>query len=263
MGQVKRFFYYLLINVIVSASTTLLVLYLWDLNHSQAAPAALPASLPAASSPVASLGTGGQPEDTSQAPTPTITQVTPEAILLGNVEEYEVEDGDTLGLIAEKFDVSINDIMRVNQISDPNSLSAGMLLYIPVEPEFVPSATIRPSSTPAPTQSGTPAAVAEARLIINSVISAGDIASEQVFLSRLGSGDLSLAGWRLEDEHGNAFVFPQLDLFQGGAVIVWTKSGTNTAVDLYWGMSSAVWQSGDKITVRDAAGKVHTTYTIP
>jgi micrococcal nuclease len=79
----------------------------------------------------------------------------------------------------------------------------------------------------------------------------------------MGSGDLSLAGWRLEDENGNVFVFPQLDLFQGGAVIVWSKSGANTAVDLYWGLTSPVWQSGEQVTVRDAAGNVHATYTIP
>jgi hypothetical protein len=72
-----------------------------------------------------------------------------------------------------------------------------------------------------------------------------------------------LSGWQLEDSDGNVFTFPQLDLFEGGAVIVWTKTGANTAVDLYWGQASPVWQSGEKVTLRTAAGEVHATYTIP
>ena len=100
-------------------------------------------------------------------------------------------------------------------------------------------------------------------MIINSVIGAGDLASEQVFLSRVGDGDLSLAGWKLQDDDGNEYTFPQLELYQGGAVLVWTKTGANTAVDLYWGLASPVWQSGEKVTLRDASGAVRTTINVP
>ena len=100
-------------------------------------------------------------------------------------------------------------------------------------------------------------------MIINSVIGVGEIATEHVFISRTGSGQLSLAGWRIEDEDGNTFVFPQLDLFEGGAVNVWTTSGAPTVVDLYWGQQNPVWERGEKVTLQDDKGKERTAYTIP
>lgn len=260
MGNWKRLFYYLLINVVVSAVTVLAVLLIWEQRNPQPAPAsAQPAAQ--ASTPI-STGAGGVPSPTANltpAASPTATLFpTP----LGPVEEYEVQDGDTLGDIAQKYDVAVEDILRVNQISDPNRLSTGMLLYIPLEGVILPSPTPAATNTPAPTTtpSGPPQ---EARVIINSVIAPGDLVSEQVFLSRLGDGDLSLSGWELKDEDGNVFTFPQLDLFEGGAVIVWTKSGSNTAVDLYWGQASSVWQSGEKVTLTDASGSVRASYTVP
>ena len=77
---------------------------------------------------------------------------------LGPVEEYQVEAGDTLGLIAEEYDVSVEDIMRVNQITDPNSLAVGMVLYIPLQGDDVPTVTARPSLPPqvSSTPSGPP-----------------------------------------------------------------------------------------------------------
>jgi hypothetical protein len=43
-----------------------------------------------------------------------------------------------------------------------------------------------------------------------------------------------MAGWQLRDENGNVFTFPQLQLFEGGAINVWTTSGSASVVDLYW-----------------------------
>ena len=104
-----------------------------------------------------------------------------------------------------------------------------MVIYIPKEQsEQLPTLTPQPTRTPAPAAgSGTPTApLPEAGVIINSVIGVGEIATEHVFISRTGSGQLSMAGWRIEDEDGNVFEFPQLDLFEGGAVNVWTTVGS-------------------------------------
>ena len=177
-----------------------------------------------------------------------------------------MESGDTLGLIADKFDVSIEELVKLNQLTDANSLSVGMVIYIPREQsDALPTLTAQPTRTAAPTAgSGTPSApLPEAGVIVNSVIGVGEIATEHVFISRTGSGQLSLAGWRLEDEDGNAFGFPQLDLFEGGAVNVWTTAGTPTVVDLYWGQQNPVWERGEKVTLKDDKGKERATYTIP
>jgi LysM repeat protein len=200
------------------------------------------------------------PVSTVLNPTPTET----EFVIPQNVEEYEVEAGDTLGLIAEKFDVSVEDLLKINQIKDANSLSVGMIIYIPGPGGVAPTIGVTPTRTPNLGPTGTPSGPpVEARVIINSVIGAGDIASEHVFLSRAGDGELPMAGWQLLDEDGNIFVFPQLTLFRDGAVNVWTTSGNPTVVDLYWGLQSPVWERGEKVTLTDAGGKVHTSYTIP
>jgi murein DD-endopeptidase MepM/ murein hydrolase activator NlpD len=184
---------------------------------------------------------------------------------IGNVEEYQVEYGDTLGIISERFDVPVEELMHINQISDPNSLSIGMVLYIPVTPEAVPTQTPAPATnTPLPAGSITPSnPPQEARLIINAVIGSGDLASEHVFITRTGEDQLSLAGWKLKDEDGNVFVFPQLQLYKDGAVNVWTTSGANTVVDLYWGLTAPVWRSGEKVTLLDTEGKERATYSVP
>jgi len=44
---------------------------------------------------------------------------------------YIVQPGDTLSSIASRFDVSLNDLMAANGLSDPNRLSAGQELVIP------------------------------------------------------------------------------------------------------------------------------------
>jgi hypothetical protein len=180
-----------------------------------------------------------------------------------DVVEYRVEPNDTLGLIAEKYDTSLETLMEFNSLPDANSLSVGQIIYIPVTPEFVPTET--PAASPTrPATTGTPSGpVPEARVIINSVIGAGDLASERVFLTRTGSGVLSLAGWQLKDEDGNVFVFPQLELFAPGGVHVWTTTGSTTVVDLYWGLQSPVWAPGEEVTLLDDQGKERATYTVP
>jgi hypothetical protein len=69
--------------------------------------------------------------------------------------------------------------------------------------------------------------------------------------------------WKMEDEDGNIFVFPQLEFYEGGAVNVWTTTGVTTVLDLYWELNGPVWNSGEKATLLDAQGKVHTTYVVP
>lgn len=247
----QRLAYYLAINIVVSALTTWTVLAIWDRSHPRQAVVATAAT----QAPVAQTSSPG-----SEAATPAAPTATP----LDNVEEYQVQANDTMGDIAARFGVSVEELMAVNGLNDPDSLSAGMVLYIPITPEVEtteePTAT---SATSAPAGSTTPAAEATGGVTINSVIGAGDLASERVFISRTGSGVLLLADWKLMDENGYVFVFPTLELFEGGAVNVWTTNGSPTVVDLYWGLGTAVWQSGERATLLDAQGNVQAVYQVP
>jgi LysM repeat protein len=53
-------------------------------------------------------------------------------------QQYTVQPGDTLYRIAQRFGVTVDEIVRLNNISDPNLIFPGQVLLIPV------------TSTPAP-----------------------------------------------------------------------------------------------------------------
>ena len=98
--------------------------------------------------------------------------------------------------------------------------------------------------------------------IVN-VIGAEIFDTEMVSVRYSGDGELDLAGWYLEDEDKNVFVFPQLILFAEGAVRVHTMSGQNTVVDLYWGMRESVWESGEVASLMDPQGVERASYKVP
>jgi len=98
---------------------------------------------------------------------------------------------------------------------------------------------------------------------IVSVIGAGTLNAEWVVVSYKGEDQLDLARWELRDENRHVFVFPQLVLHPNGAVQVHTASGTNTVIDLYWGESEPVWQSGEMAQLFDPNGKKRAEYKVP
>jgi micrococcal nuclease len=84
---------------------------------------------------------------------------------------------------------------------------------------------------------------------------------EWVEISNLGTSDVSLAGWSLEDGQNHTYSFPEINLAAGASVKVHSGSGTDTAKDLFWNRSSAVWNNdGDTATLKDAAGNVVSRY---
>lgn len=77
---------------------------------------------------------------------PTATPVPPD-LPRGTKINYSVQAGDSLGAIASKFNSTIDDIIKENGITDPNALSVGQVLVIPVN-MVTPTATRPPTSTP-------------------------------------------------------------------------------------------------------------------
>jgi D-alanyl-D-alanine carboxypeptidase len=66
---------------------------------------------------------------------------------------YVVQAGDTLGVIAARFGVSLDVLMQANAITDPASLQVGEVLTIPgvsVTPEPAPTASASPADTSSP-----------------------------------------------------------------------------------------------------------------
>jgi hypothetical protein len=98
---------------------------------------------------------------------------------------------------------------------------------------------------------------------ISSVVGAGTLGSEIVVVKFEGEGQLDLASWQLKDEDGNTFKFPKLTLYPNGAVQIHTVTGTDTVIDLYWGIGEAVWSSGENARLFDAQGNLRAVYRVP
>ncbi len=227
MKQWKRLVFYLLLNVLVSACTVIAVLFAWDQMRGPLPrgllPQALKVSSPAPATPL--------PAQTG-TPSATLKATVTEAFLV-----YQVQPGDTFESIAAANNMSVDELVAINGFKKSQPLGAGEVLRLPLHPQGSVS--------------------------IDSAVGVGDLASEHVLLKHSGQGELSLAGWRLENAGGSAFIFPQVTLFTGGAVKVYTKTGVNTVVELYWGLSKPVWKSGDTAVLRDAQGNVRSSLKIP
>jgi LysM repeat protein len=63
---------------------------------------------------------------------------------------YEIQEGDTLTEIADRFGVPILEIMRLNAIRDQNAIYAGQLIELPERAAGDSSATSRPPTTSTP-----------------------------------------------------------------------------------------------------------------
>ncbi|MFQ5880273.1 MAG: LysM peptidoglycan-binding domain-containing protein [Dehalococcoidia bacterium] len=88
-------------------------------------------------------------------PAPTFLEATPTAAPTPTAGEatYTVQRGDTLSAIAKRLGVDLQELIRVNNISDPNRLLVGQVLVLPGG-----QATATPApqgATPTPAAGGT------------------------------------------------------------------------------------------------------------
>jgi LysM repeat protein len=67
---------------------------------------------------------------------------------------HTVEKGDTLTALAQKYDVSIDEIVAANEIQDANLIITGEQLYIPTDAKQSSSTTTTSSTTTSATSSG-------------------------------------------------------------------------------------------------------------
>lgn len=131
----------------------------------------------------------------------------------------------------------------------PNSIN-----YLPfvIRPENTPTATATtPPPTATPTNMPAPADVRLTLIVYNP--SGDDVAGEYVRLQNFGGTTAVLTGWTLSDNDGHVYGFPGgFSLAPGAAVLVWVKSGTNNATNLYWGSAQAYWNNtGDTAFLRN------------
>jgi hypothetical protein len=224
MKQSKRLIFFLFLNVLVSVCTTLAVLVAWDQLRGP-----LPGGL---INPI----TINLSRPTAPAPTSTPLMVAATApIPTQSFEIHIVIEGETFDSIAQTYGVSVAELVSANGYTQAQTLSPGELLRIPLHP-----------------------------VVIDSVIGAGDLDTERVVILNKLDGALNLGGWQLEDNSGRVLTFPQISLFgQDRAVEVFSRSGVDSADQLYWGLLAPIWQSGMVVTLRDTQGTIQATFTVP
>jgi len=251
------------VNIVVSALVMLTILFIWNRRQAPTAPTPTATrSQPATGE--ASPPPGNQPPVSPTAPGPIV---------------YTVRSGDTLGAIAQTYNIPIGDLMAVNGLTDPNVLQVGQTLIIPTVAPLTPTA-VPPAQAPSETPSAETVAPPEADagglptplptltpsgpplIEIGQVLGSDNLAAEVVIVRNRG-GAISLDRWTLSDTEGNIYVFPALTLFADTEVRIHTAEGTPTPSDLYWGRTSAAWDGGELLTLRDAADNVVDTYIVP
>lgn len=243
----------IIVCILTSAATALAI---W-LVRGGAQPASPPTAVPTAVLAPPLVG--------ETAVAPTASRAVPTVMPTAAPLIYIVQPGDTLSGIAQTFGVSLQDLLAVNDIADPNLLHVGQVLVIPADipptlpaepPAPAPTGAPLPTPPPVPTSSGPPL------VEIGQVLGSGNLAAEVVVVRNRG-GRASLEGWTLSDAEGNTFIFPALTLFEGAEVRVHSAAGTSTPTDLYWGRTAPAWNGGELIVLRDAAGTTVNTYIVP
>ncbi|OQY20364.1 MAG: hypothetical protein B6I34_08715 [Anaerolineaceae bacterium 4572_32.1] len=262
------------INAVLSLLISLGVVVVWDALKE--APTATPEQI-----------AGGTVTATLTTALPTATFTTRP----GEPVTYRVQPGDTLGTIADQFDVTVEAIMIANELENPDFIQVGQTLLVPVGglPEPTPTqektntiepSPTRPTDTPAPTDTphstmavptstGTPTPLpvtppaTEPEVAIREILGAGVLDEEQVFIFNSGRA-VRMEGWTLSDAQEHLYHFPNLFLGTGGSVRLHTNSGSNSATDLYWNLEAPVWgEPGDVATLRDESGLIIFTFELP
>jgi LysM repeat protein len=249
--NIKRLFYYLILNIIVSAATILIILNIWDRTHRDEAVTTEPVSI------LPTVIASALPPTSTPTPKPTIA-----------LRPYEVGSGETLGEIAQRFDTSIAELLEINSLSNPDELVVGMILFVPVSGTAANESREEPSAESAPSEepliTSTPPPTPESTLIkIETIVGIDDLATEHLQIQSVNPEAISLEGWRLETNDGLVYIFPNITLFEYGAVDLYSRAGINSVVALYWGRSTPVFQSGDQAIIYDADGNVQAIYSIP
>lgn len=224
MRQWKRLTFFLLLNILVSACTTLGVLVAWDRLR-----APLPGGL---IQPVALRLL--QPDAPTATAAPT-TVAALDATIAPAYLTHVVADGDDFTSIAQTYHVSVDELVSANGFSQAQVLSPGDMLRIPLKPAF-----------------------------IDSVIGAGDLNSEHIVITNNLDGELSLVGWQLDNNIGSVYNFPVVKIFgKGNSLAVYTQAGADTPEKLYWGLQAPLYQTGMQVALRDPQGKIQAIYTVP
>lgn len=103
----------------------------------------------------------------------------------------------------------------------------------------------------------------EKTIEIQSVFLPGELNYEKINLKNVGVDPINLSGWKLSNAEGDELTLPELTLYPNGAVDIYSRAGINTAVELFWNASHAIWWSGGSAILLDSEENERSRYSIP
>ncbi len=92
----------------------------------------------------------------------------------------------------------------------------------------------------------------------------GDLNLEYILVKNEGDSKLSLLNWSLRGaERKSIHIKSDIILNPGGAIKIYSKTGTDSALAIYLNSEEAFWQSGAIVTLHDPELVERARYEIP
>jgi LysM repeat protein len=253
---------FLFLNVIVSAVVVLSILFWWD---SRGGGTALAEATATAELPPGVLATPNIAAPPSGTAAPEAAAAAADSASGDGPVVHVVQAGDTLNRISQEYDVSVEDIMAANNLTDPNNIPVGWELTIPVgglpTPTVPPPTEIAARPSPIPTEA---VAAGQGEIAVAGITDPGALDAEAVQIVNNGAERQSLLGWTVRDEDNNAYTFGDVSIFgEGAGILLHSRAGSDSPLELFWGLEEPAWRSGETLTLWDAAGQVVATFVVP
>jgi LysM repeat protein len=209
-------------------------------------------AIPNPSTPISVVTTAGE---SAATPTATVDPTTQQI--------YTIQAGDSLSAVAGRFGVTLDDLIKANNLTDPNFVFIGQRLVIPARGEGASGSSSNALSTQVSSDSAVPPLDIGEGMLIRTINTPGTQLTEALQIVNDSNEVVNLSGWRLEKEGGPVYTFGSLSIFPGSSIWVHTTTGTDTSIALYWNQPEAVWQSGTAASLVDPQGKAVNRYTVP
>jgi hypothetical protein len=119
------------------------------------------------------------------------------------------------------------------------------------------------TSSSSSTESGVLPPLDQVTIEIQGVIGTGDLDTERITLMNISDLEVSLGSWTIQDEDGHKLLLPSITVFPGGGIVLHSKAGIDSAVELYGNQDEPLFTSGEKVRLFDNQGHLRSSFIVP